>query len=137
MAGGIIMKIFTKESTEERARPAPGRRSESDAAKSGDHHNLSGTSASAQASLLKGMGFNGHPVAQRSLIQLQHHLGNQSVSRAVKTAGKNEAEMMQTKMFGDPIQRQAEEEPEEEAVQTKPATGEIQRQPQEEEKETE
>ena len=83
------------------------------------------------------MAFSGHPVAQRSIIQLQRHLGNQSVYRAVKIAGKNEAEMMQARVSGDHINRQAEEEPEEEAIQTKPATGEIQRQPEEEEKETE
>ena len=131
------MKTFTKESTEERARTASVRRADSDAARSGEQHKLSGTSASVQASLLRGMAFNGHPGAQRSIIQLQHHLGNQSVYRAVKIAGKNDAEMMQTKVLGDHINRQAEEEPEEEAVQTKPATGEIQRQPEEEEKETE
>ena len=130
------MKKFTNESKEEGARPALGRRSQSDAAQTGSYHPVEGPGVAARTPLLNGLISNGHRIAQRSLIQLQQNCGNQCAQRAVKLAQKSEDEMMQTKSLGNQVHRQAEEEPEEEAIQTKQATSEIQRQSEEEEETT-
>ena len=129
------MRTYRNEFREEGDRPSLGRRSKSDAAQPGVQHKIEGAGASAQTSLRSGLAFNGYPLAQRSLIQMQHHFGNQCAQRAVNIARNHDAEMMQAKPPGpgDHVHRQSEEEGEEEPIQTKPATGEIQPQAEEEE----
>ena len=67
------MKTFMNESKEEGARPALGRPAKSDTAQPDVYRPVEGTGASAQKPVLNGLMSNGHPIAQRSLIQLQQN----------------------------------------------------------------
>lgn len=82
------MRSFRYESREEHARPAMGRRPETDAARPAANHKFATVGAAAHMAVRNGLATYSHPIARRSLLQLQQSHGNQYVQRAVELARK-------------------------------------------------